>query len=170
MSGDFSVLPVSLPDHLPEQPANDLESCAHVVALEGDVAWFEPDLPSGCAGCNHSVTCVSALTKQSPSEMRRFSLPNDQHFQMGEQIIVAVPAATLVKTALFSYGVPLLTLFIFALVAKYSFGAGDGGAALASLLGLVCGFFCVSLGNRYFAGTHHSKPHFVRRVADQPDE
>ncbi|MFT8736714.1 MAG: SoxR reducing system RseC family protein [Zymomonas mobilis] len=166
MSGDFSKLSTILPDDLAENSANNLESCAKVVAVDKDTVWLEPDLASGCAGCSHSAGCLSALTKKTPAQSRRFTLPNNQDFQLGEQVIVATSARLLVKTALFSYGMPLLTLLAFALVAKYSLGFGDGLAALASLLGLGCGFICVWLGNRYFTKNNSSSLSFVRRVAD----
>lgn len=165
MSDGFSKLSPVLSDDFTGNTANNLESCAKVVAVNKDIVWLEPDIASGCAGCSHSAGCLSALTKKTPAESRRFSLPNDHNFILGEQVIVATSAHLLVKTALFSYGMPLLTLLVFAIFAKYSLGFGDGLAALASLLGLAVGFACVWLGNRYFTKRSGSSLQFVRRVA-----
>lgn len=166
MGDDFSKLSAVFPHDIAENAANNLESCAKVVAVEKETIWLEPDIASGCAGCSHSAGCLSALTKQTPAQSRRFSLPNDHDFVLGEQVIVATSAHLLVKTALFSYGIPLLTLLLFAILAKYSLGFGDGLSALASLLGLACGFVCVWLGNRYFTKNIQAPLRFVRRVAD----
>lgn len=64
MSDGFSKLSPVLSDDFTGNTANNLESCAKVVAVDKDIVWLEPDIASGCAGCSHSAGCLSALTKK----------------------------------------------------------------------------------------------------------
>ena len=62
-----------------------VEGVARVVALDGHVAWLEPEQTTSCGGCASSGLCGAKGigTTASRLEMRRFPLTNEPGLALG---------------------------------------------------------------------------------------
>lgn len=140
-----------------------IEGTARVVGVEDGLAWLEPEQTTACGGCHSAAACgVEAGNRRLVA--RRFSLPNDHDFKVGERVVVGVPDHALVRASMLAYGTPLLTTLGAGLVAQKGFEAGDGASALAAIGGLALGFILVYLRTRVLTARGALTPHFVRRA------
>ncbi len=149
-------------------PTDDalVEGFARVVAVEGVVAWLEPEATTSCSGCSASSACGSPGgigTVASRIEARRFSLPNDQGYVVGERVVIGVREQALVKASLTAYAIPLLCMLVAAVVAQWRFGRDEITLA-ASLIGLVMGFSVARVSANYLRARGGTTLRFVRRA------
>lgn len=138
-----------------------MEGIARVVAVEGGVAWLEPEQTTACGGCHASATC-GAKPGSARLVARRFTMANDHDFRVGERIVVAVREDTVRRAALTAYGIPLLLMLVAGVTAQ-KLGGGDLGAALATLAGLAVGVAVVWLRSRMLSQRGDYAPHYLRR-------
>jgi sigma-E factor negative regulatory protein RseC len=148
---------------MPDAADRDLiEGVARVIAVEGGVAWLEPEQTTACGHCAGKAVC--GVTPGSPRLVaRRFQLPNDHDFQVGERIIIGVTEQSLRRAALTAYGIPLLLMLVAGVTAQ-KMGGGDLGAALATLAGLAAGIGLVWLRSRRLSQQGEYTPHYLRRA------
>jgi len=140
-----------------------IEGIARVVAVENGVAWLEPEQTTACGSCHAAAAC-GAKPGSSRLVARRFSLPDDHHFQVGERVVVGTPEASVRRAALTAFGLPLLFMLAAGVTAQ-QMGGGDLGAALATLGGLVAGLAVVRLQSLRFARRAEYAPQYLRRAA-----
>lgn len=148
---------------LPDATDRDMiEGIARVVAVEGDVAWLEPEQTTACGSCHASATCG---TKPGSARLvaRRFTLANDHDFHVGERVVIAVREDSVRRAALTAYGIPLLLMLV-AGVTVQKLGGGDLGAALATLAGLAVGVGVVWLRSHRLSQRGEFVPHYLRRA------
>ncbi|MGE5385741.1 MAG: SoxR reducing system RseC family protein [Betaproteobacteria bacterium] len=157
--------PVSEPNDPLSQGA--VEGVARVVAVESDCAWLEPEQGTSCSGCAAMAACGSKGigTIASRLEQRRFPLPHPEgtRFQIGERVVVGVPAAALVKGSLTAYVLPLFTLLGAGLVAQALYGR-DGITLLSSVAGLAVGVVIARFLARRLSARGTIAPRFLRRL------
>ncbi|MBA1272167.1 SoxR reducing system RseC family protein [Stutzerimonas azotifigens] len=117
-----------------------IEERGRVVALEAEGAWVEPLQKSTCSGCSVRSGCGQGLMDRLGVRERRHRVfaSSDLVLDVGDQVVIGLPEATLLKAAASVYLFPLLVLFASAFLASYlSFGepavifCGLGGFALA---------------------------------------
>jgi sigma-E factor negative regulatory protein RseC len=153
---------------IPDPESQDgVEGIARVVAVEPDVAWLEPEQGTSCAGCAAMATCgeKGIGTLASRLEARRFPLPHpaDRPLQVGERVVVAVPAQALVKGALTAYVLPLFTLLAAGIAAQAVDGR-DAVTLAASLAGLAIGTVIARFLARRLSARGVIAPRFLRRL------
>lgn len=148
---------------LPDAADRDLiEGFARVVAVEGAVAWLEPEQTTACGSC-HSAAVCGAKPGSARLVARRFTLPNDHDFQVGERIVVGVAEESVRNAALTAYGIPLL-LMLSAGVTAQKLGGGDLGAAAATIAGLAVGILLVRLRSQLLSKRGAYAPQYLRRA------
>lgn len=148
---------------LPDAADRDMiEGVARVIAVEGGVAWLEPEQTTACGSCHASATC-GAKPGSSRLVARRFTLANDHDFRVGERIIIAVREDTVRRAALTAYGIPLLLMLVSGVTVQ-KLGGGDLGAALATLAGLAAGVGVVWLRSRRLSQRGEFAPQYLRRA------
>ncbi len=119
-----------------------VEGIARVVAVEGAVAWLEPEVTTSCSGCNASSACGSPGgmgTLTDRVKVRRFPLDNDQGFVVGERVVIGVQERALIKASMTAYAVPLVSMLLAASMTQWAMGR-DAVTLGASLMGLALGF------------------------------
>lgn len=147
----------------PDPDIDLIEGTARVVAVEGGLAWLEPEQTTACGGCKASKVCgVEPGSRRLVA--RRFSLRNDEGLAVGDRVVVGVTAGTLMGAAATAYGIPLVTLLTAGLVTQKVYGGGDLASAAAAIAGLVIGLALVRLRAQYTAARGDHTPHFIRRV------
>lgn len=141
---------------------DEVEGVARIVAVEGGVAWLEPEQTTACGHCAGKAVC--GVTPGSPRLVaRRFSLPNDHDFRVGERVIIGIAEQSVRRAALTTYGIPLLLMLGTGVTAQ-KLGGGDLEAALATLAGLAVGIGIVHLLSARYARRGDFTPHYLRRA------
>jgi len=120
-----------------------IDASGTITALDGDYAIVVMD-ESGCGHCHEPGGCGgSTLVNALCSEPRTFRVLNPGKAALGSRITVTIAEGSVRRGALLAYGFPLLGLFL----------GASGGSALAgeagAIIGSLCGLLCAWLGLRY---------------------
>lgn len=140
-----------------------VEGVAKVVALEADGAWLEIEASAGCGACAAKSGCGVAGKAKGGQRRQRFLLPNHFGGRIGERVVIGIPESMLLRASALAYAVPVLTMVGGAVLAG-AFGAGDGGAALGGLAGLVAGLGFAHLRARRLADSGGLSPVYLRHA------
>ena len=157
---------VAIEENSPDFSAPSLvEGIAHVVAVEGTMAWLEPEQSTGCGSCASSSACGAKGigTTASRLEARRFSLENLAGLAVGERVVVGIRDNALVKASLTAYAIPLATALIAGVVAQWAEGR-DGITMAAMAGGLLLGLGIARLGASRLFARGELAPRFLRRA------
>lgn len=145
-----------------------LETRAIVVKLEGREAVVESLQGSGCGACDSKSCGSGKLSETFSVRPRQFRALNDVNAQVGEEVEISVTDGALFRSALMLYGLPLVMLFVGALLGAQGAGsaaASDKGAALGALLGLLAGFLIArTMGARRRESGCSGTPSISRRA------
>jgi sigma-E factor negative regulatory protein RseC len=150
---------------LAEASPRTIEGIAQVVAIEGTVAWLEPEQTTGCKGCAAASSCHTPGigTIASRRAKRRFALDNPGDLKVGERIVVGVNDGALMKAALTAYGLPLATTLIAGGFAEWA-AIGDLASMAAMAAGLGLGILAARFGAGRLSRRGALTPHFLRRA------
>lgn len=143
-----------------------IEGVARVVAIEGNLAWLEPEQSSSCGGCASSSACgAKGLgTVANRLAARRFPIADHPGLAVGERVVVGVRGDALLKAAGTAYAIPLVTLLAAGGVAQWAAGS-DGITFAASVAGLGLGMGIAYLGAGRLFARGAIAPRFLRRTA-----
>ncbi|MBD5802779.1 SoxR reducing system protein RseC [Azoarcus sp. Aa7] len=117
---------------------------ARVVAIEGQVAWLQPEHRSGCGACASASLCGAATLARAAGGGRAGRLAARcvpvaaDRLAVGDRIVVGLRDDALARAALTAYALPLAVMLGAALVADRT-GAGESMTALAMAGGLAAG-------------------------------
>ena len=96
-----------------------MEEIARVVDYQDGWATVEVELKSACNHCASSDNCgTSTVAKAFSVKTQRFSLPADKPCREGDLLKVGLPESVIIKAAALVYLLPLLGLFVFALLGQ----------------------------------------------------
>lgn len=111
-----------------------------VEEVSGSFAYIRTQRESGCGGCQSEQTCgTSTLARLfSMGTQPLLKLPNDIQARPGDQVELALDGHSLIGQAFIAYGLPLVGLFMGALLALWFWPqGGDVTTIIGSLVGLV---------------------------------
>lgn len=93
---------------------SELEAVGKVVKVENGFAWVSTQRQTGCSGCQSEKGCgTSTLAKLFALESKTpLKLHNSLNVQVGQQVLLSLDGADLIKHSLMAYGLPLLGLFV----------------------------------------------------------
>ena len=120
-----------------------LSETGRVVAVEPDAVWIEADRSAACNKCAARAGCgqgaLSAVLQSGKGRVRATSGETLSAAQcnVGDQVVIRVPEATLLGGTLLIYGLPLVTGAILSMLASTR---GDLWSAAAFAIGLLSGF------------------------------
>jgi len=141
------------------------EGIAHVVSVDGNVVWLEPEQTGSCGGCAASGSCGAKGigTMASRLEYRRFKIDNEANLFVGERVVIGIPDNALIKASITAYAIPLATLLLAGALAQWRFG-NDIATMAAMVAGLLIGlgFSRVGAGRLLMQGD--LAPRFLRRA------
>lgn len=142
-----------------------IEGIAHVVAVEGTMAWLEPEQTSSCGGCASSSACGAKGigTAANRLEARRFALENQAGLVVGERVVVGIRENTLLKASLTAYAIPLAAMLGAGVMAQWAAGS-DGITMVAMIAGLALGLGISRLSAGYLSSRGDLSPRFIRRA------
>jgi sigma-E factor negative regulatory protein RseC len=141
------------------------EGIAHVVAVDGAVAWLEPEQTGSCGGCAASGSCGAKGigTMASRLEYRRFQIDNEANLFVGERVVIGIPDNALIKASITAYAIPLATLLLAGALAQWRFGS-DLVTMAAMVAGLVLGLGFSRVGAGWLLMQGDLAPRFLRRA------
>ena len=125
-----------------------LSEIGMVVAVEPDAVWIEADRSAACNKCAARAGCgqgaLSALLQGGKGRVRATSgeMLSAAQCNVGDQVVIQVPEATLLGGTLLLYGFPLVTGAILSMLASTG---GDLWSAAAFAIGLLSGFAILRL-------------------------
>jgi sigma-E factor negative regulatory protein RseC len=124
-----------------------IEETGKVVELEGAFAWIESERTTTCGGCAARKGCGTAtLAKVLGKRRLRLRVVNQINARVGDNVVIGISESGLLRGSLAVYAVPLLGLFMGALIGSVLdsqlFSAGSdtlsiAGAAAGFAAGLV---------------------------------
>lgn len=120
-----------------------LEETATVVRVEGASAWIATRPRSACSHCASAAGCETGmLSKVFGQRTTLLQLDNALDVHVGDQVVVGIPDALLVRASGLAYLMPLFALIAVVVLAEFmGLGPvlGEGGKALLGLGGLAGG-------------------------------
>ena len=124
------------------------DSSATVIAVDGMQATIRID-EGGCGRCREPGGCGGHHLGQllCPTS-RTYRVANPEHCTIGQRVRVGVRAGSLGRSAFHVYVVPLLALLAGALGG--SLLAGEPGAIIGALAGLLIGWLCLYRAQRRY--------------------
>jgi len=120
-----------------------LSETGRVVAVEPDAVWIEADRSAACNKCAARAGCgqgaLSSVLQSGKGRVRATSGETLSAAQcnVGDQVVIQVPEATLLGGTSLIYGFPLVTGAILSMLASTR---GDLWSAAAFAIGLLSGF------------------------------
>lgn len=121
-----------------------IEETATVVRVEGRDAWVSVQTRSACGHCGASSHCGTAMVAQLFGEKENLlQLPDTLGVAPGDQVVIGVSNALLLKASMLAYIAPLLG-FIAAVVLGQGIGMGEEASGLFGLAGLGLGLWLVN--------------------------
>ncbi|MDD5240771.1 MAG: SoxR reducing system RseC family protein [Sulfuricella sp.] len=142
-----------------------VEGIAHVVAVDGNLAWLEPEQTTSCGSCASSGACGAKGigTTASRLEARRFSLENEAGLTVGETVVVGIRENALVKASLTAYAIPLTAALGCGALAQWADGR-DIITMAAMVGGLALGLGLARLNAGRLSARGELAPRFLRRT------
>ena len=134
--------------------------------------WVEGIQQSACNACSAKSACGQHSLSKLGRKVKLW-LETEESLKQGEEIIIGLPEGALAKSAMVLYGLPLLSMLIFAIIGE-SIGAVDDGAGwlpadLSAIIfgvsGLVIGFALAKIWTD--KNQHQWQPTFLRRCSIQ---
>ncbi len=121
--------------------APTIEASGVVVDIDGESAVVKMD-EIGCGRCHEEGGCGGNNIAQAfCNSPRVFRVSNERHVVIGERVTIAALGGTVRQSAVLAYGVPLLCLFVGAVLGAEI--SGDTGAIFGAMGGLFCAWACL---------------------------
>jgi sigma-E factor negative regulatory protein RseC len=128
-----------------------------ITALDGDYAIVRMD-ETGCGRCHEEGGCGgNNIGKMFCSTPRTFRVLNPGHSVIGDHVTIVIAEGVVRRSAALAYGLPLLALIIGALAGSVL--AGEIGAILGSLGGLLCSWLALHFAQLYIRPDQRTQPY-----------
>lgn len=114
-----------------------------VVAVAPDALWVETVRASTCGACQAKSACGHHMINQQQSGQRarlRVPISDSSRYQVGDPVTLGLPEGALMRGALWVYGLPLLLLFLGALIGSALSVTAFDASAVLGVGGLLAGF------------------------------
>lgn len=141
------------------------------MSLDRDVgAWVETQRRSTCSGCSLKQGCGGGVLSQVLGRRRSVVwAKNRASATVGDRVVLSLAQQALLRGSVAVYLVPLITLFIGAVLGEQLFGSGqasgEGAALLGGVVGLAGGFFWLRHFGKAAARDERYQPVIVRTLS-----
>jgi len=135
-----------------------IEERAVILSLDNNSgipsATLEIERKSACGLCGQTRGCGNSIWgKLFAHHSTAFKAQNHINAKVGQSVIVGINESALLKSALLLYILPLITLFLGAILAT-KINSGDASAMIGAVVGLILGLVWVkghTMSSRYFS-------------------
>lgn len=111
-----------------------------VIAIDGDRVWVQTIRNSACQSCAARHGCGQrALASATGGRANQIRVSNRLNAQVGDEVMLAIDEAALLRASLLVYAVPLLLLVVGAVVGHQVSGGQDVAAMFGAVAGLGVG-------------------------------
>jgi sigma-E factor negative regulatory protein RseC len=149
-----------------------IEEQARVVAVDRQGVWVETQRRSTCGQCVANNSCGTALLSKVLGVRRtrvRVLNPDAMAVTPGDDVVIGIEEQALTRGSLAIYLLPLLSLFIFALLGEtlarqMSIALGDLVSIVFGIAGLMLGLFWVRRFSRNISHDPRYQPVMLRRL------
>ena len=94
-----------------------LEEDAKVVEIRGDSVVVETSRQAACGGCDARTACGTGLLSHLfKARNKRFVVKNALNLEVGNEVVIGVSESGLLRGAFLVYILPLLGMFLFAML------------------------------------------------------
>ncbi len=122
-----------------------IEENAHVIAIEGDVAWVETYRKSTCGSCSAKNSCGSSLLERFVGQRStRLAVPLIEGIKEGDEVVLGLDESSLLRGSFVTYMLPLLLMLILAVITptlSESWMNAEAASILGGIAGLGMGLF-----------------------------
>ena len=143
-----------------------LEENGRVVRIESGTVWVETVKQSSCSSCSAQKGCgQSLLAKVGDGRRMEIQVDNPQHLDVAidDDVTLGVGERSFITASFLVYMLPLLVMFIFAVVAQLA-GFSEPKVILISVLGLAGGFLLTRFISGLISQNCSYRPVLLRRV------
>ena len=130
-----------------------IRESATVLRVQGAVVWVSCRAQAGCQRCAEGRGCGGGIfSRLLGDRLREIKTVSDRtDLQIGDQVVIGLGDSALLKAALIMYLMPLILMFVSAVVFSIaSAGHGDLPALLGAVVGLATGLWLArSYGRRH---------------------
>lgn len=140
-----------------------LETRATVINVDGSSAMVQSSQATGCGQCDGKGCGTSKLSRLFCSQPRQFKVRNPVHADVGDEVIIAIVEGSVMRGIGLVYLLPLLLMFLGALLgnAIAEPQSADRNAASGAMLGLAVGFLAVRMISKRLSGNRY-QPYIAR--------
>ena len=145
-----------------------IEETGRVVDVQGAFAWIESERSSTCGGCSVRKGCGTAVLAKVLGQRRvQLRVLNRVNAKIGDDVVIGISEAALVRGSLAVYAAPLAGLFAGAIAGNaagnYFFpGAQDPAAIFGALTGLAAGLSWLKRFSRRSSNDSSYQPVILR--------
>lgn len=147
-----------------------IEEQGRVMAIEHGAVWIEVLGKTACSGCTASVGCGQGLLEGlgAGRQRKRIRALSVMPLKVGDSVVVGIREDFLLRSTLAVYLLPLLGLFISAIVAQW-FGFGEPLVIFAAFLGFASVWAVVRSASRRQMRDPALQPVVLRALPGVPD-
>ncbi len=125
-----------------------IEQQAVVTQCDDKTVWVETERQSTCSSCSIKQGCgTGLLSNHVGKRFSQIAVNKTADVQLGQQVKLTIPEQALLHGATLMYLLPLVLLFLFAVVAK-TLNLNEFMEIFAGFSGLFVGFYIVRLRMR----------------------
>lgn len=148
-----------------------IEEQGKILSIEPGAVWVETIRRSTCGTCQARAGCGQALLQRLGSGARRgfIRVLCDRPLQVGDEVIIGLPEDAVLRASALMYVLPLLMLFLFAVLADAA-GLSEGWVILAASGGLATGFCAAAWWARRERGNPAYQAQVLRSLPSGPAE
>jgi sigma-E factor negative regulatory protein RseC len=139
-----------------------LEETARVIGVKNNMLLAETESRSGCNHCGVNGCTTSVVAKLFGVRRNRLVMVNSIGAKPGDQVVVGIPDALLVRASVMAYLMPLLSMLGLTALGD-QLGLQAVWLSLLALCGLAIGFFIVYRMTRGWSAQCY-KPQLLRIV------
>lgn len=141
-----------------------IEETATVVRIEEGSAWVSTSRRNACGHCGSGSDCGTAmLAKLFGDKENLLRLDNSLGAEVGEQVVIGVSNALLLKASLLAYLLPLLVFIAMVALGQWA-GINEELSSLAGFIGLGLGLWITNHITGGAQGRKHYCPVMLRRA------
>jgi sigma-E factor negative regulatory protein RseC len=119
---------------------------ATVLAINGKHVEIEVQRQSSCGDCSLSKSCgVGALGRLLGRRDKLVITNNELNLKRGDHILLGIPERGLLSASLLVYGLPLLMLFVAAMIAHSFTDSSELAVTVSAVVGFLGGLYLSSI-------------------------
>lgn len=143
-----------------------LEENGRVVRLESGLVWVETIKQSACSSCSAQKGCGQRLLARIGDGKRmEIQVDNPQHLEVkvNDEVTLGVGERSFLTASFLVYLLPLLVMFIVAVVAQ-GYGLSEPEVIFSAALGLAGGFLLTRFISGRISRSYSYRPVLLRRI------